>query len=514
VLRRTKFYRPAAAQDLVIRPRLIEKITQGLSRPLTLVSAPAGYGKTILVSSFLETCALPWTWLSLDEHDNDLRLFLDYLLTALDNLFAGALHHTQLLLAGPILPPTTYIADNLINELAELDRAFILVLDDVHEVRNVEFYSFLAALLGHPLPGLHLLLVTRQDPPLGLGMLRAHDQVREIRSRDLRFTAAETAAFMAHATAMQLPADTLAILNERTEGWATALRLAALTLHYSGEIDLQAAESHAANRYVMDYLLHEVISRVPPETEEFLVKTSILDTLCGPLCDAVTDADGGAGRGESTLQMLEATNLFTVALDEQGFWYRYHHLFQGLLRSRLTRKLDAHAIGALHGRASAWYADHDLPEAALEHALAGHDLASAEQLVAQHRHHLLDTEQRPRLQRWLRAFPEGAATHSPELLLAKAWSTAPGRADSHTVLAQVDQAQTLIEQMTGAPERAPASGRDRHPTQYGDGLCGQQPAGGDRAHNPRPGGDAAGVVLGARHGVAAACYRISVGRRA
>jgi LuxR family maltose regulon positive regulatory protein len=204
----------------------------------------------------------------------------------------------------------------------------------------------------------------------------------------------------------------------------------------------------------LDYLLHEVLSHVPPEIEEFLVKTSILDTLYGPLCDAVTDADGGAGRGQSNLEMLEETNLFTVALDEQGLWYRYHHLFQGLLRSRLTHKLDAHAIDALHCRASAWYASHDYLEAALEHALAGHDLAGAEQLVAQHRHHLLDTEQRPRLQRWLRAFPDDAVAHSPELLLAKAWSTAPGRADSHTVLAQVDQAQALIEQMTGAPERA------------------------------------------------------------
>jgi LuxR family maltose regulon positive regulatory protein len=454
VLRRTKFYRPAAPQDLVIRPRLLDKLSQGLSRPLTLVSAPAGYGKTILVSSFLEACALPWTWLSLDKNDNDLRLFLDYLLAALDNLFPGALHHTQFLLAGPTLPPTALIADNLIDELARLEREFILVLDDVHEVRNPETYNLFAALLDHPLPGLHLLLVTRQDPPLGLGMLRARDQMTEIRSQDLRFTTGETGAFMAHTTATPLPEEALAILNERTEGWATGLRLAALTLHYGGEIDPKVAELHAANRYVFDYLLHEVLAHTPPAIEDFLVKTSILDTLCGPLCDAVMAADGEAGRGQSYLQMLEETDLFTVALDEQGFWYRYHHLFQGLLRSRLTRKLDAHAIDALHGRASAWYASHDLPEAALEHALAGHDLASAVQLVAQHRHHLLDTEQRPRLQRWLRAFPEGAVAHSPELLLAKAWSAAPGRADSHTVLAQVDRAQTLIEQMTGAPARA------------------------------------------------------------
>jgi len=453
MLRPTKFYRPAVPQDLVVRSRLLDMISQGLSRPLTLVCAPAGYGKTILVSSFLETCALPWAWLSLDENDNDLRLFLDYLLTALDTLFPGSLHHTQLLLTGPTLPPTALIADNLINELAKLERAFVLVLDDVHEVRNAEIYGLLAALLRHPLPGQHLLLVTRQDPPLGLGTLRAHDQVSEIRSRDLRFTDAETATFMARATATPLSVEALAVLNERTEGWVTGLRLAALTLHYGGEIDQLAARAHAENRYVMDYLLGEVLAHVPPEIDDFLVKTSILDTLCGALCDAVTDPDGATPCGQAFLQLFEETNLFTVALDEQGHWYRYHHMFQSLLQGWLKRKLDAHEIDTLHSRASAWYASHDDIEAALQHALAGHDQLGAVQLVAQHRHRLLDTEQRPRLQRLLRLFPEEAITQHPDLLLAKAWSTPPGRADYRAVMAQVDQAQALIDQMTGEPER-------------------------------------------------------------
>ncbi len=455
MLRRTKFYRPATPQDLVIRPRLLDKLSQGVSRPLTLVCAPAGYGKTILVSSFLETCALPWAWLSLDENDNDLRLFLDYLLTALDNLFPGSLHRTQLLLAGPTLPPTALIADNLIDDLAELERAFILVLDDVHGIRNAEIYSVLAALLRHPLPGLHLLLITRQDPPLGLGTLRARDQVSEIRSRDLRFTAAETAAFMAHAAATPLPAEALVVLNERTEGWATGLRLAALTLRYGGAIDPQAAELYAANRYVMDYLLHEVLARVPPEIEDFLVKTAILDTLCGPLCDAVMEFDSGAApRAEQYLEMLEETNLFTVALDEQGFWYRYHHLFQGLLRVRLAHKLDAHAIDALHRRASAWYASQDDIEAAVRHALAGHDTLGAVQALAQHRHHLLNTEQRPLLQRWLRLFPAATQAEYPELLLMRAWIAELDRADRRIVLDAVDQAQALVSKIVGQPERA------------------------------------------------------------
>ncbi len=454
MLLRTKFYRPSVPQDLVVRPRLIDKMNQGLNQPLTLICAPAGYGKTMLVSSFLQTCSLPWAWLSLDENDNDLRVFLDYLLTALDSVVPGALHRTRQFLSGTTLPQVSVIADSLINELAELEREFILALDDVHDIHNADIYSLLAALLRHPLRRLHLMLLTRQDPPLGLGTLRARGQVSEIRSRDLRFTTTETAAFMDQAVASPLRDEALAALTEQTEGWAAGLRLAALTLRYGGEIDREAAGKHAENRYVTDYLVSEVLSRIAPEIEDFLVKTSILDTLCGPLCDAVVDPDGVARRGQATLQMLEDTGLFTVSLDEKRLWYRYHHLFRGLLRSRLTQRLDAHTIDALHSRASAWYASHDTIEWALEHALAGHDILGAVQLVAQHRHILLNTEQRPRLERWLNMFPGTTLVQHPDLLLATAWIAELNRADSRTVLSAVDRAQTLVERMAGPCERA------------------------------------------------------------
>ena len=454
VLLRTKFYRPSVPQDLLVRPRLIDKLNQALRHPLTLISAPAGYGKSVLVSSFLQSCPMPSAWLSLDEQDDDLRVFLDYVLAALDALFPGSLRHTQSLVAGTSLPPVAVIADSLVNELAELERDFILALDDLHLLRTADIYALLAALLRHPPPGLHLLLLTRQDPPLALGTLRAYDQLTEIRGRDLRFTAGETAAFMARAVAIPLRDETLAVLAERTEGWAVGLRLAALILRNGGDADRQVAQLHAENRHVMDYLMNQVLARIPPELEDFLLKTSILDLLCGPLCDAVMAAEGVTPHGEANLQWLEDANLFTMCLDEERLWYRYHHLFHGLLRGRLERTLDAGAIAALHLRASAWYANHGHIDEALRHALAGGDTPGAVQVVAQHRHHLLNTEQWPRLERWLHVFPEATVAQHPDLLLAKAWSARTGRADAQTVLARIEQAQALVDQMTGEPEHA------------------------------------------------------------
>ena len=454
MLRRTKLLRPAVPHDLVMRSRLFDRLNEGLSRPLTLISAPAGYGKTMLASSFVQRSALPWAWLSLDEQDNDLGLFVQYVLAAIDTVFPGALTRTQRFVGGSTLPPVSAIADSLINDIADVECEFIFVLDDVHLIREVVIYDLLTALLRHPVREMHLLLLTRQDPPLGLGLLRARDQVSEIRTRDLRFTAEETAAFMDGAVSTHLSDDALALLAERTEGWVVGLRLAALTLRYGGAIDPRVAASNATDRYVMDFLFSEVLSRVPSDVEDFLLKTSILDTLCGPLCDAVMGADSTTGHGQSLLQMLEATNLFTVALDEQRQWYRYHHLFQLLLHSELMRKFDAEAIDALHHRASAWYADHDLLEQGLEHALAGHDIPAAVRLVAQHRHNLLNTEQRPRLERWLWKFASTTVAQQPELLLAWAWIAEFGRFGSQTVLDMTDQAQLLVNQMVGQPEYA------------------------------------------------------------
>jgi LuxR family transcriptional regulator, maltose regulon positive regulatory protein len=454
MLRQTKFDHPSIPQDLVARPRLTDTLDQGLSRPLTLICAPAGYGKTILASSFLETCSLPSVWLSLDENDNDLRLFLDYLLAAIDSAFPDSLRGTKVILAGANLPPVSVIADSLINELAGLGRPFVLVLDDLHEIHDPDIYRLLDALLQHPLQGFHLMFLTRREPALGLGKLRARDQVTEIRSHDLRFSMEETAVFMDRAIDGVLRDDALQALTERTEGWAAGLRLAALTLRYGGDVDHQVARSHAENRYVTDYLVSEVLAHVPPEIRDFLIKTSVLSRLCGPLCDAVTQSEALPPHGQPHLEWLENANLFTMSLDEQRHWFRYHHLFHVLLQKELARQLTAEEVRVLHRRASAWYASQGDVEEGLRHALAGQDTLGAMQLVAEHRHHLLNTEQRPRLERWLRLFSGTDGLQHPDLVLARAWLALPGRANSRTVLELVEQAQALVYQMTGQAEHA------------------------------------------------------------
>ena len=438
-------------QDFVARPRLTDVLNQGLSRPLTLICAPAGYGKTILASAFLKTCPLPSVWLSLDENDNDFRVFLDYLLTAIDSVFPESVRITKAMVGGANLPVVSVIADSLINELNELGREFILALDDEHEIGDPDIYRLLGALLRYPLKGLHVMLLTRREPGLALETLRARGQMTEIRSQDLSFSVEETALFMDRAIGAVFPDEVIAVLTERTEGWAAGLRLAALTLRFGGDVDRQVALTHAENRYVTDYLVSEVLTRVPPEIRDFLVKTSILNRLCGSLCDAVMEMDGVPSRGQAHLEWLEDANLFTISLDEQRLWYRYHHLFQVLLRRELTRQFNAEEIRSLHRRAGAWYASHGEIEEALRHLLAGQDSPSAVRLVAEHRHHLLNTEQRPRLERWLRLFSGADIAQHPDLQLAQAWIALLGGADSGTIRERADQAQALVDQMTAEP---------------------------------------------------------------
>ncbi len=457
---RTKLYRPRLPGDLVQRTRLTDWLSRGLSRTLTLVVAPAGFGKTILVSSWLQGCERPSVWVSLDEKDNDLRTFAAYLVAAVRGVFPGSLARTQSLLAGVTLTSAAVIAGSLINDIEELDRDLILVLDDYHAIHDPAVHELLADLLQHPLQHLHLVLVTRSDPPLPLGLLRAGDHMTEIRAHDLRFTGEEISLFMANAIGVPLGTEALTVLAERTEGWIAGLRLAALTLQQTGdadtriaEVDRRIAELDADNRYVMDYLMSEVLRLVPPGVEAFLLRTSFLDRLCGPLADAVMGPDGPVPDGKTQLQWLERQGLFTMAMDQAGNWYRYHRLFRMLLRSRLERQYGATALARLHAVAGAWFAGQGLFEEALEHMLAGGDSVSAIQLVAQHRHELLNTEQRSRLESWLQLFPAGTIARSPDLLLARAWILLLGRSDFAFVVEAANEAEALLGQMEGQPGR-------------------------------------------------------------
>ena len=430
ILLRTKLHRPSATADQVDRPRLKERLDSSLDRPLILVAAPAGFGKSTLLSAWLEglttgrggvTPPLPAAWLSLDESDNDLSVFLVYFLAAMQSIFPDALSETTALVSGLNFPPVPVIANSLSNELDGLERDFVLVLDDYHTIREQSIHELLSMLLQHPPKGMRLVITTREDPPLPLGALRARNRVAEIRGHDLRFSPTEIAAFVERTLGAPLAEDALAVLAEKTEGWAAALRLATLTLRHSGDVESQIAGLYAENRYLMDYLVREVLSSLPPHIQSFLLKTAILDRLSGPLCDAITRQDESVWSGQQYLEWLVGANVFTISLDSQGQWFRYHHLFQTLLLDQLRQRHSAQEIVALHANASAWYAGNGFVVEAISHALAAGDEDAAVKVVQAHRHQAMNEERWQQLEHWLRLLPQRLVDQRPELLLLRAW---------------------------------------------------------------------------------------------
>ena len=390
----------------------------------------------------------------MDETIDDLGVFLAYFVAAIQTIFPGALQRTQTLLTGISRPAIDVLTAALINELDEIERDFVMVLDDYHTIHTQEIHDLLTALLRPPAKHMHLVLITRKDPPLPQSVLLARHQMIEVRLHDLRFSANETAAFMHNALGSPLPDEAIVGLAEQTEGWITSLRLAALALHHSPDADSMIAELRVLerNRNLTDYLLSEVLAQTSPAIEDFLLKTSILDRMCGPLCAALLGSVELEGSGQARLEWLEHNNLFTVTLDNERRWYRYHHLFRSLLRKRLEQRYDADEVAQLHTRASAWFARHGSLEEALQHALLGHDTPAAVRLIADHRHALMNTEQWQLLERCLRMFPAEAIAAYPDLLLADAWLTELSRSDPQRVKETVDRAAELVTQRADHPE--------------------------------------------------------------
>ncbi len=432
-LLRTKLYRPRPTGDLVHRPRVDALLDCGGDRPLTIVCAPAGFGKTTLLSEALEDCTQPGGWVSLDERDNDLAVFLSYLVAAVRTQVPDACANILRLLRAPALPPLHPLVATLSNDLDSLSaeglvdgRRLVLVLDDYHRITNPDIHALLQALLDYPPPSLHLILSTRQEPPLPLHVLRARGGLVEIGARELSFTPDEASTFMEQALGAPLDPTVLAFVTEQTEGWATGLRFAVLGMSTGLDFTGRAAQLPADDRPALDYLLNEVLNELPISTQDFLLKTSILDQLNGGLCDAVVSpTEAPAGRiymhGHTYLEWLASQNLFTFALDPQGSWYRYHHLFQRLLRNRLQRQYDPDEIARLHRRASAWLSRHGLIEAAIGHARQAGDEMAAVELVEQNRHAEMNREHWRQLERWLSLLPPPLIDARPELTMLQAW---------------------------------------------------------------------------------------------
>jgi LuxR family maltose regulon positive regulatory protein len=421
-LMRTKLYRPRTSSDVIPRARLIECLNATLSRTVTLISTPAGFGKTTLLVEWLQTINRPTAWLSLDEHDNELPVFVHALTAALQSVFLDAFQAPASLLKAPQFPAVDRMATLLINDLADVSDDMILVLDDYHLIRNREIHSLLDLLIEHLPPQMHLVLSTRSDPPLPLARWRAKGHLHELRSADLRFTLAETEAFLTRALGNELAHETAGALEELTEGWIAVLRLAALSLRSTVDrMSFIERLRSSPDRYVSSYLVEEILSQQAPFVQELLVRTAMLEQFCAELWVAIMGGDAAHEQVQATLDWLERSNLFLVPLDERQGWYRFHHLFKGLLQHRLQAHSSQEELAMLHQRASAWYAEQGLVEEALEHALSAGDAAFAARLVEAQVLQAFEQEQWLQMERWLRLLPEEQIQGSPVLLFARFW---------------------------------------------------------------------------------------------
>ena len=434
----TKLRRPALGREMVARPRLLERLSPAAN--LTLVVAAAGYGKTTLVSGWLETCDLPCAWVSFDEQDNDLSVFITYLTAAVHTLFPGVCEETLDLLQGATLPPLAVMTRSLSNALESAPRDFILVLDDYHVIRDQAIHELMVELLRHPPPAMHLVLVARSNPPLPLSSLRSRGRIVELREADLRFTLEEANSFLRDRMQIFLDDHDAGVLFAQTEGWAVGLHLTAQYYRHTQDITGLERNPSGYNAYVISYLLAEVLSRVPHEAREILVKTSILDRLTASLCDAVIGSTGIERDSHRWLEWLEQSGLFVLPLDHERTWFRLHALLQKLLRQQLAGELGEVEIAELHRRAADWYASRALVDDALRHAVAAGNLTFAVQVFAEHRTDALNREDWRQIELWLRQFPRDAIEQQPVLLLSEAGLQVRRTqfADATITLARVD----------------------------------------------------------------------------
>jgi LuxR family maltose regulon positive regulatory protein len=421
----TKLYIPPPRSKIVLRPHLIEQLNKGLSSgcKLTLVSAPAGYGKTTLISSWLHETNIPSAWLSLDEGDNDPIRFFQYFITMLQKLIPDLGMDLPGILQVAQPPSFDVLINLLINETTRRTAPFIIVLDDFHVISSQPVLDMVMFLLERMSSQMHLVLLSRVDPPFPLSRLRVRNQLVDIRADQLRFTRDEIAAFLNEIMRLGLSADDLTAIEARTEGWIAGLQLAALSMRSCQDIHGFVSAFTGSHYHVMDYLVEEVLKFQPSNINTFLLQSSILNRLCGPLCEAVIDADTAKSVGrQTTLETLEQMNLFLIPLDEERHWYRYHHLFADVLNKRLKHQFP-HLLPELHRRASQWYEQNGFISEAIQHALTAGEQGRATQLIEQNGCFLLMSGEVPTLLNWTSAIEFKSEAH-PWLAIQMAWAQA------------------------------------------------------------------------------------------
>jgi LuxR family maltose regulon positive regulatory protein len=446
----TKLHRPSIPPNRVPRPHLIQRLDEGLEsgRQITLVSAPAGFGKTTCISDWVDTLDCPVTWLSLDAADDDPGRFFAYLVAALQHVDANLGHEIEGVLRSGQLPPTEVISAILINDILRAQRVedrFLLVLDDFHVIQDQSILQVLERLVANPPQPLHLVLLTREDPPLPLARIRANNQLTEIRARDLRFASDDAERFLNEVLGLSLSRADVTALEAKTEGWVVGLQLAGLSVRDRANPSSFIATLSGSHRFILSYLTEEVLNRQPEEVQRLLLQTSILDELNGDLCNAVT----GRSDGRIVLEQLFNANLFLIPLDDEGQWYRYHHLFADLLRD-LQNALQKDDTAKLHQRAAHWYAQAGseptgergaFVSEAIRHALAAEDYGLAVDLLEHHAMGMIMQGYAKTVNGWVQAIPQEWAWVSPRTHLAFAWM--------HLLRGAYAQASPYLERLEG-----------------------------------------------------------------
>ena len=441
----TKFYFPQPNLDLVNRPRLLERLDSGLRGRLILISAPAGFGKTMLVSHWLQHAKSSPSekhicWLSLDEGDNIPSSFWAYFISALQAAVPQVGEVALTAFQSPQPPPIETVLISLINDVVGTVSSMVLVLDDYHAISTTEIHRAVDFFIEHLPQNLHLVIVTREDPPLSLARLRVRGQLTELRAADLRFTPAETSEFLNQLMTLALTSQDVSALLDRTEGWIAGLRLAALALQHEDDRHSFVDAFTASHRFLTDYLVDEVLSRQPNRLQAFLRRTSVLHRLCPALCDHVLKETGS----QETLRHLEHSNLFLVPLDNERRWYRYHHLFAQFLRLRLL-ETEPRLVSELYQRALEWCTAQGLEREALVYALEAQDYPRAAELIEALAAKVLDSEGATPLLGWIAALPESLVRQRPFLCLDYAWAL--------TISGKMEQA---AEYMDAAKAACPA----------------------------------------------------------
>lgn len=422
----TKLYRPSVGRDYLHRQPLLDKLNQSLDRPFTLVSAPAGYGKSTLISSWLDLIDIPAAWLSLDNRDNDFREFLSGFVASLQSIFPDICGEFQSMVLTPGPLPEHLIVNFLINNMCVVEREFILVIDDFHLINDQSVKQFIQELLRHPPRKMHLILIGRKDPFLPISSLRGRDQIVEIRVADLRFNENQIKEFLEIVLDSQVEDHVANQLVDRTEGWITGIKLAVMAARRQAESTIEPAVLERMPAYTREYLLTEVLDAQEPAIRDFLMITSILDRFNEGLCNAlyspishkrkkITDAN-------DILEILRKEDLFLIALDDDYYWFRYHHLFKNFLSTQLTQKYNSAEIALLHMRASEWFSANGLIEKAIQHSLDAGNIEGAMDLIEEYRLAILSSNRGYMFEKWLAILPDDMVEKRPHLLLMKVWA--------------------------------------------------------------------------------------------